>query len=47
MKCLQCGKAAKETEVYQGIPIGTCEDGHRTGATPEAEVEQGWLEKAS
>lgn len=53
MKCLQCGKPAKHTENYQGIPIGTCEDGHRTGsidAPLEAQSEVDgldWLRKAS
>lgn len=31
MICLQCGQAAIHTEDYDGIPIGTCDQGHRTG----------------
>lgn len=53
MICLQCGKVSKKTEVYNGIPIGTCPDGHRTGQLPEGEFQEriegdlDFLEKAS
>lgn len=39
MICLQCGKAAEQTEVHDGIPIGTCEDGHRTGKALEGQYQ--------
>lgn len=35
MICLECSKEAEQTETYKGIPIGTCEDGHRTGSILE------------
>lgn len=51
MICQQCGKPANHTEDFEEIPIGTCEDGHRTGKdlrpmlqpAPYEAVEMGWL----
>ncbi len=31
MTCYQCNKPAVFTEVYDGVDIGVCPDGHRTG----------------
>lgn len=35
MKCLQCGQEAKPSEIYDGIQLYECKDGHRTGIIPE------------
>lgn len=39
MICLQCGKPAPQTEIHDGIPIGTCEAGHRTGRALEGQYQ--------
>jgi hypothetical protein len=44
MICLQCGKDAKHTEDYDGVAIGTCEDGHRTGLAPRGKYNESRIE---
>ena len=34
-KCLYCGLPVKKAEIYNGIDIYICDDGHRTGYTKE------------
>lgn len=31
MKCLECKKPANEVAIIDGVAIGECDDGHRTG----------------
>lgn len=43
MICLYCKKDAEHLEDYDGIPIGVCVDGHRTGLDlrPALEIPDG------
>ncbi len=49
MKCLDnaCNSEAVEDEVYEGIAIRTCKNGHRTGVAPEDKEQMTNLHEAA
>lgn len=49
MKCLDkvCLEEAIELEVYNGVPIRTCKNGHRTGKIEDKEQVITWIIEAA
>ena len=39
LECIECGQLSQPTEVYNGIQIYECPNGHRWGIVPSTDVE--------